>query len=197
MRVVMFLLLSAVLFLYSCSPATPAPPPQDVDSGDLPGIQTGIPEIDRIIAAVTGGDAGELRSLVRFTTAPCTTADGLGGPPKCQDGEAEGTPVEVLPFIGSEGNFIRKENIEDWPGVNAADVYAVYRVSDNALNEDYYPAGEYLIVFMPDKNGDTTALRIADGGIVRVDTLYGEFPDSLKTILERDTSEVILPPGLR
>jgi hypothetical protein len=105
--------------------------------------------------------------------------------------------VEVLPLIGSEGGFIRKDEIGNWPGVDAGALYAIYRVSEDALSEEYYPPGEYILVFMPDENGIATALRVAEGGIVRVDTLLGGFPDSLEVVIQRDASEVILPPKTR
>lgn len=192
-----YLILLAVLFFSACSPVTPAPQTQEPGSGYPLDTQTGIPEIDSILAAVAGGDAGELRSLVRYTTAPCTTADGLGGPPKCRDGEADGTLVDVLPVLGGEGGHIRKDEIGNWPGVKAQAVYAVYRVSEGALNEEYYPAGDFIIFFMPDENGIAAALRVAEGGIVRADTLFGEFPGAWEGFIERDASEVILAPGTR
>src|SRR6186713_1243049 len=65
--------------------------------------QTGIESIDQVLIAVSSGDAGSLHSLIEFTNALCTQKEGLGGPPKCREGEVEGTPVEVLSFLGSEG----------------------------------------------------------------------------------------------
>lgn len=159
--------------------------------------KTGIPEVDQVLAAVASGSPEELYGLVNYTTAPCTTADGLGGPPKCREGEAEGTELQVLAFIGSEGGHIRKDEVSNWQGVKADGLYAVYRVSENALNEEYYPPGEYLIIFKPQEDGTTSALRVGGGGIVRVDTYFGDFPDTIQTIIDRDTSEVILAPKFR
>ena len=61
---------------------------------------TGISELDRLAAVVLDNDLEARRELLRFTTAGCTTADGLGGPPKCDPGQAEGTPVDFLPIMG-------------------------------------------------------------------------------------------------
>lgn len=74
--------------------------------------RTGIAELDSIIEIALSGDAAQLRSLIEFTPAYCTNAEGLGGPPKCLPDEAEGALVEVLPFLGAEGNFIRRSDIE-------------------------------------------------------------------------------------
>lgn len=191
-----FLILFA-LFLYSCSPAATASPPPDQEVGYLLDTKTGIEDVDNVLAAVASGNSEALHALIRYTVAPCTKADGLGGPPKCREGEAEGTLLEVLPFIGSEGGHMRKDEISTWQGVGAERVYAVYRVSETALNEKFYPAGEYLVIFTPQEGGEASILRLAKGGIVRVDTVFGEFPSSLETIIERDTSEVILPPEIR
>jgi hypothetical protein len=196
MRLGPLLLLFVSLSLFSCSPATSLPATRPADGSYPLDTKTGIQEVDRVLAAVAGGDAGNLASLIHFTTAPCTTADGLGGPPKCREGEPEGTLVDGLPFISSEGGYIRKEDMTNSNAFNLREdaLYAIYRVSENALNEEYYPPGDYMIVFMPDENGSATALRVDKVGIVRVDTLFG---DSLKTVIERDAAEVILPPGKR
>jgi hypothetical protein len=195
MRLSLFFLSLVVLFLYSCSPPTPLQPAQDFEPGFPLNTKTGIAQVDNVLAAMASRDPRKLQGLVRYTTAPCTMADGLGGPPKYREGEAEGTLLQVLPYLASEGGHIRRSEMSDWQGIQADSLYAVYRVSENALDEQYYPPGEYLVIFMPDDHGDYPALRIADGGIVRVDTILGS--DSLKTFIERDTAEVILPPETR
>jgi hypothetical protein len=192
MRFVSSILFLLVVLLVACSSPTPTV------TEDYPlDTETGNSAIDPVLAAVESGDAQELRSLVKYTNARCTNADGLGGPPKCREGEAEGTMSEVLPFISSEGSFLRKEEIGNWRGINPAALYAIYRVSPNALQEEYYPQGDYIAFFIARENQTVDALHIAGGKIVRVDTLFGEVPGSLKTILERDTSEVILAPKIR
>jgi hypothetical protein len=189
-----FIFVLVSILLYSCSPATSVPTPGPAGDSHPLSTTTGIQDVDHVLEAVAGGDPGQVASLIRYTTAPCTKVEGLGGPPKCRDREADGTSLEVLPLISSEGSSLRKDEIGKWPGIQEDALYAIYRVSVNALNEPYYPAGEYMIVFTPGENGDITVLRVADGGIVRIDTLHA---DSLKTVIERDTSEVILPVKTR
>ena len=190
-----------VLILSACAVPTPAPTAIPYSTTEVSSVEgypldttTGNPEIDPVLAAVASGDPEELHALIDYTSAPCTTADGLGGPPKCREGEAEGTMLEVLPSISSEGGHIRKEEISSWQGVDASALYAIYKVADTALNEEYYPPGEYIIFYVPKENEPGIALHIADGGIVRVDTMFDVFPESLSSVIERDTSEVILPP---
>jgi hypothetical protein len=151
--------------------------------------RTGIADVDAVLAAVESGDPQQLRDLIRFTTVGCTKAEGLGGPPKCQDGEAEGTPVEVLPFLGSEGHFLRAADVSNFPGVNVTGLYAVYKVSDSAYSEEAYPVGEYAVMFVGDENQPGIVIQIRDG-IVRIDYLYSSA--YLDETLQRDAAELIL-----
>jgi hypothetical protein len=132
--------------------------------------------------------------LIQFTTAECTKAEGLGGPPKCAEGEAEGTPVEVLPFMGGEGSFLRSEEIGNWPGVDAAGLYAVYEVSPAVPFEQYYPAGKYVILLAAKAGQSSVALRVDEGRIVRIDYLPDGSLEQLKAMLEREAGTVTLPP---
>lgn len=152
---------------------------------------TGIRELDEIIATVLRRDTDKLRSLIRFTTAKCTYAVGLGGPPKCLNGEREGTPVEVLPFLGHEGHFIRKDDIQSWDGVGAMRLYAVYQVSGTAYSEQDYPVGEYAIVFVGGEQDTTNVtLQVREGRIVRIDESE-EFPPRIR---QADVVRFLVPP---
>ena len=197
MKLISALLMLIVLILQACSPSIVNSQRSDASAGYPLDTKTGIPEVDNVLTVVSGRNSEKLHALIRYTVAPCTTADGFGGPPKCRQGERDGTLLEVLPIIGSEGSYIRKDEIDSLKGINVDGIYAIYRTSEDALNEQYYPPGDYIILFMPSENESVVALHIADGGIVRVDNLFGEFPDSQKIVIQRDTAEVILAPRKR
>ena len=200
----------AVLFLAGCSSSTPTPtpisptvttlisptttapiPPTATDSESAePGVETGVDELDRVIQIVLDGDMNALRSLIRYTEAECTFEDGLGGPPKCKEGEVEGETVEVLPFLGPEGHFIRKDDIDSWIGIDASDLYTVYSVSDSAFSAPIYPSGEYAIAFINEARFLITTLQIAEGNIVRVDFHLGNPPE----IRLDDVDIYLIPP---
>lgn len=194
--------LMAVLALVACSPVISATEQATSTSEPMPDepfhpltMRTGVEEVDRVLEAVASGDQQALLSVIQFTEAKCTHAEGLGGPPKCRDGEAEGTPMEVLPFLGSEGSYTRREEIGDWQGIDVSALYAVYEVdSSKILVEEYFPAGEYVIVLIGTENGSPVALRVADGGIVRVDFLFEPIPETLDALIQREASNVILAP---
>ncbi len=153
-------------------------------------VKSGVDELDRVIQIVLEGDGQVLRSLVRYTVAECTFEDGLGGPPKCKEGEVEGQAVEVLPFLGPEGHFIRKEEIDSWSGIDAADIYAVYSVSATAYSDPIYPSGKYAIAFINEAGFLITTLQIVEGQIVRVDSNLGNPP----AIRLEDVDKFLIPP---
>jgi hypothetical protein len=147
-------------------------------------------ELDRAIQIVLDGDMNALRSLIRYTEAECTFEDGLGGPPRCKEGEDEGETVEVLPFLGPEGHFIRKDDINSWTGIDASDLYAVYSVSGSAFSDPIYPSGEYAIAFINEARFLITTLQIVEGNIVRVDSHMGNPPE----IRLDDVDIYLIPP---
>jgi hypothetical protein len=195
MKFVTGILLMAVLLLVACtSPAATETAGYPLDT------KTGVSDVDQVLAAVATGNPDDLRALIQYTNAPCTWKDGLGGPPKCRAGEVEGTVLEVLPYLGSEGSFIRKSEIAAWPGIDAAGLYAVFGVGENARREEYYLPGEYVAFFLQKDNRNGVALHITDGKVVRVDTMFTGSSDPFAGFIEQDsldTSEVILAPKIR
>jgi hypothetical protein len=153
--------------------------------------RTGLGEVDQIIDMVLAGDINEFQQRIKFTTSGCTHEMALGGPPKCREGESEGALVEVLPFLGPEGHFLRRDELNEWQGIDVAGLYAVYRVSDEAFSDKDYPAGEYGIVFRTKSPNFIVTLQVENGSILRIDSLFGTPPE---INFERDAQEIILPP---
>ena len=192
-----------VLFaMGACSPtATPtrevtAPPSQPTPAGKYHSLdaRTGIEEIDAVLAAVESDDPKELRDLFNYLTIACMTANALGGPPPCREGEAEGTPVEVLPTLASEGSYLWKDEIGNWGGLDVTGLHAVFKVSETAYSDEYYPKGNYGVVLAGNENIPGIILQIRDGSIVRIHYILDDLSSALPSILERDASEMILAP---
>lgn len=188
-----------VVLLTACSPAVTITPTQPV----LPTAQptehlpyhpldtlTNIPEIDVIIKAVASGNPQELRNLFQYIKTACMTVNALGGPPPCRENEAEGTPVEVFPSLGSEGSFLRKDEAENFPGLNVQGLYAIYHVPDTVFSDPNFPAGDYAIVYVSDGNIPDIVLQIRNGKIIRIDYGFG-YPT--QTIPE-DVTDFVLEP---
>jgi hypothetical protein len=169
--------------------ATATPPPTAVPTEEvlgvlaegglvhLAGVRTGLEEVDPIIDTVLAGDLNAFRQQVQFTISNCTQEMALGGPPKCREGESDGTRVEVLPFMGPEGHFLRRDEMNSWQGIDAVGLFAVYRVSEEAFSSEDYPGGEYGIVFRTRDPNVLVTLRVENGWVVRVDSAFGTPPE--------------------
>jgi hypothetical protein len=151
---------------------------------------TNIPELDHVIETVLHGDKSDLDSIIAYTQTQCVHAEGLGGFPKCRQDEAEGTRVEVLPFLGPEGSFIRKEDMGSWEGLKISQLFSVYENSDTVYSDPNYPAGEYAIVFTGKDGQASVTLQIRDGKIVRIDHAVHTTPN----IRMEDVKKFIIPP---
>lgn len=127
-------------------------------------------ELRPVLNAILYGTVLDRKELVSFSNVACTNADGLGGPPKCDPGEAEGTIVEVLPVSAGEGSFSRSESVEAALDFVVMGLYAVYRVPDGEFQADYSPAGEYGLLFTREMNAVPFPVTVftEDGRIVRV-----------------------------
>ena len=184
-------LLLLVLFITPLGQESTVMPPQPETSVQEQASLTGLPEIDAIIDTVLAGNPQEELQLIQFSTLACTHAEGLGGPPKCREGEEEGTKIEAFPLLESEGHHARRSEMNDWAGIRASAVYAVYRVSDQVYSDADYPAGEYAIVFLIENEDYLVTAHVADEKIVRLDT---NFVSPFEINLERVASEIILAP---
>ena len=133
--------------------------------------RTGIGGVDTVINAFLNEAIFTRISLVRFVTTPCTTSDGLGGPPKCQGDELENTSVKAFPVSYTEGFHIRPEEIEGLFDFSVKGLLAVYIVQPEAYQTEYWPAGEYGVVFSSEDGGTlhTVILLVEGGQIVRLD----------------------------
>jgi hypothetical protein len=185
---ILFLL---VLFVIPVGRETNLTPPQPVDGVQERTGYSGIPEIDVIIETMLAGDRQEELQLFQFSRFPCTYAEGFGGPPKCKQGEVEGTLVESIPVLGPEGHHVRRDEMGDWLSIQASGVYAVYRVSEQVYSDEFYPAGEYAIAFLSENQEYLVTVQVTDGKIVRLDYYLGN-PSELN--LEQAASEIIVAP---
>jgi hypothetical protein len=185
-------ILLLVLFVIPVGRETSVASPQPEISYQEQVGYTGIADLDRIINTVLAGSPEEEIQLLQFSAISCTHAEGLGGPPKCREGEEkEGAKVEVFPFLGPEGHHMRRDELGDWSGIQATDVYAAYRVSSRVYSDPAYPAGEYAIVFLTENDQLYLTAQVSDGKIVRIDSNFGHPKD---IDLEQIASEIILAP---
>ena len=194
--------LIALFLVFACTPATAPtqelpivePQPTSAEKYHSLDTRTGIAEINTILDAVESSDPQELRDQIHYSTLACMTVNALGGPPPCEEGEATGSLVEVLPILGAEGGHLRKADIKDSFVLDVTALYAVYRVSENVFSDENYPKGEYGVILVGADNSSNAILYIKEGGIVRIDYLMDPSPDPLANALELGAAELILAP---
>lgn len=169
----------------------------DVESGGpAAGSQfTDIEVVDRAIEVILSNDLGARRDLIRYTTAGCTTADGLGGPPKCEPDQADETPVTYFPVLGpGEGSPVLPENIDNTIDFAVKDLYAAFRRLDPTGVDVYYPAGVYGLVFSLAADGVLTGVTVRldeEGQIIRLDFFF----QPPETELGGGGIELLIPPA--
>jgi hypothetical protein len=150
----------ATLWLGGCAAAVPAVPTTS---------PSGIPYVDEVIEAVESGNPQSYKNLFVLRPAPCTTERGLLRQPLCGPGQSEGTPVETLPMLSSDLGHLTVDEIISWQGMDAVQLYAVYRTGPYTYRDEYFPAGEYAVAFVPYEREFAFILQVTEDGIVRID----------------------------
>lgn len=155
--------------------------PTDTPSLDTPHYSE-IAAVDGVIGAVLADGAQAVSERAHFTEIGCTTRDGLGGPPKCQAGQPDGTPLSVLPVWAQEGSYLTPETM-DTLRFHVGEVYAVYRVPEGAVRDTYTPPGEYGILFLnAEPFPATITVYVTAGRIVRLS--YNMDTDPAQTLAQ-------------
>ena len=175
----------------TAEPTESAPPTEAAPQLHPPDARTGDPALDAVVDAVLAHDVTARRELTRLTVVGCTHADGLGGPPKCREDEAEGTPLEVLPILGSEGHHTHVEDLDRALSFQVEGLYAVFELADTVFDSNEYPAGEVGLLFLQSGPPFPLTVHVADGAIVRLDYHIG---DTLDVVFEQEADHIILSP---
>ncbi len=137
-------------------------------SSDLPAAVVGT------IDAVQRGNASHLRDLAEVVAVGCTHADGAGGPPKCAEGDAEGTGYEVFPYGACQVGWVPSSGLKDFFDELlplTGELRAVVWLGRGA-GDDPHTRGDTLIVFEPADSRRVTqavGLVLAGGRFVRAE----------------------------
>ncbi len=158
----------------TAAPATVQPTatvaPQTTATPGVPtGTTTGDAAIDRIIAVMLAGDVDGIASVLAMTETPCTTAQGLGGPPKCAQAPgrpADGSLVRAFPFSTCEGGWTY--DLKQHATLLVQNKLSLYGVARFATpqppytNEAGYPSLEHIVLF-----------EFSAGGVPRIGLIAG------------------------
>ncbi len=164
--------------------ASPEPTEAPTGAADEPR-RTGDAALDLIIQAVEDRDIEALAPLVVHPTVACTTAQGLGGPPKCEDGMPEGTELQVFPYAACEGSWTRfgVQNIASF-ATRTAGPWGVINVDSYWGSTDGWESPDTFLAFhtAAPSEGQISYLEIADGRIVRASYGCGGTLDDLLAV---------------
>jgi len=136
-----------------------------------PETRTGIDEIDIVIDAILNGDENTRLELVRYTNTACEMSSDFGGPPNCTGEETSGSLIDVFPLYNERELYYRPRDIQGILNFTVRGLLAVYKVPEETFQADYWPAGEYGVVFTSEEGGipHIIIVLIEDGKIVRLD----------------------------
>jgi hypothetical protein len=163
--------------------ATPTREPQSTATHAPEATATpGATGLDAITEAARENDAAALEALVRYESVPCTTTvTGIGGPPECAEGEADGTPVDVVFATTCEGYYARQGALnfaEIAFGVFGSGdalfgVYAIDPASQLARIEEWAAAKYAIVMNRIAPNDATLAYVIVSDGEAIIGTAAG------------------------
>jgi hypothetical protein len=153
-----------------------------------------VEQLTPVLNAILYGSITNRVELVSFSTMACTNEDGLGGPLKCEADEPEGTLVQVLPILSGEGTFSKPDSVDQALDFVVMGLYAVYRVADGASQDDYFPTGEYGIVFSREMNAVPFPITVfvEDGRIISLQHHMGIAAQEL--INQLPSESIIMTP---
>jgi len=181
--------LAAATIAASCTTA-PSPTPATTP--------TGIPYVDAVIEAGQSGDPQIFKALFSLRTVPCTTERWLLRQPLCLQGETYGALVQTMPMLSADLGHLRINEINAWQGIGEVQLYAVYRTGSYTYSDEFFPAGEYAVAFIPEGSAFVFILQVTRDGIVRIDYCgvhYDICPGAtIEEILQDHESEFILGP---
>lgn len=174
-------------------PETPPPPLPKVHPADM---RTGIEEVDRVLDALFEVDGLQFQDVAAFISTPCVAeSEGIGGPPECRESEADGDLVDVFIFSAPSMHYLRRDEIDLYPGVAFSGVYAIYRIREEVLNDSSYPAGSYGILCIGKEHDvprTDVLLRVTTAGVIGISERWNEFPQDLLSMLARE--DIIVAP---
>lgn len=166
----------------------PQPTPTRPPAGTAPQ------QVQEAIDAALAGDADALAGMVRYSRIGCIAEpQGAGAPPICEEGEEEGTILEVLPAAQCEGFYIRRADVADELErfvEGGLEDYAVYNTP-----ERYFPPGPFSAVFNGTNEGGATVGReiIVDAnGVVGLN--FGCSGDASDLVETRGLTDAIVEP---
>jgi DNA-binding CsgD family transcriptional regulator len=181
--------------------ANPVPPLTDLNDLDT-SRRSGVGVIDTFLDALAAGDIATMDSLVDYEQQGCIVEPaGIGGPPFCEEDEAEGTILDVLLMAQCEGFYQRRENMPSTLQDLAEGTWALYAVADLGppSQQTEFLRGSYVAVVVDPVNPppgpfiNGLALSFNEVGLTAIRYPCGQSdPDDL--VWTGGSPDFLLPP---
>jgi hypothetical protein len=101
-------------------------------------------------------------------------------------------------MLSDDLGHLRINEINSWQGIGEAQLYAVYRTGSYTYSDEFFPAGEFAVAFLPEGSSFVFIFQVTRNGIVRIDYCgahYDICPGStIDEIFQEHESEFILGP---
>lgn len=155
--------------------------------------RTGNTDVDPVLAAIESGEGEQIIAATAFSEIGCmVNPQGIGAPPTCPEGVADGTIMQVIPGGSCEGYLTPRAEYETNPIVPGIgmQLYAIYRNLPPDHAEKAFPSGDYTILY-ESRQGWASRVAVSGGKIVNRLFGCGETPAQ---VLSRPHGEFILPP---
>jgi hypothetical protein len=139
------------------------PTPTSAAGGPLDEVRFEDTDLQAVHDAIVARDIQALAGMVEYQVVGCTHALGAGGPPKCEDGQAEDDQVRVFPIVSCEGGWTATPLpalvalADSQRGLYAA---VVAPETDNLG----WPEQDAYLVYYAERNGNPAATRVHVGG---------------------------------
>lgn len=134
----------------------------DGTGAPLGDVQFEDPSLQAVHDAIASRNIEALAGMVEYQVIGCTHAQGAGGPPKCEDGQAEADQVRVFPIVSCEGGW----TATPLPALVAlADSQRGLYAAVEAPEEDNlgWPEQDAYLVYYVERGGNPGATRVHVG----------------------------------
>ncbi len=172
----------------------PTPTPAPDKSGYPDGWDTGVPGVNIAVQAVMSRNAPRIAAHFKLSSIGCITEPvGFPSPPFCKEGQAKGTPVDVLLVVGCDGSLREASELARVSQQLAAPDLRLYAVYRRLAPQDPVapPDGDYRVIL--NQPGSTSIELGIDGGQI-VSVWFGCGATATEMAARVPKASWILPP---
>jgi hypothetical protein len=131
---------------------------------------TGVFEVDLVLGALESGNAARIAAHFRLQPIGCITEPvGIPSPPFCKEGQAKGTPVEVMPVAGCEGEYLERFElpaVADRLAKPGLRLFAVHHQTATRPGPANFPLPRFIVI-LNDPATNTGMQLSVDGGYIQ------------------------------